>query len=56
MFGKVLEIYMANLNAIDGYSKHPMHFPEEGPTPDLDDEQDMYDDLGLEFSLPRENS
>ena len=33
-----------------------MHFPEQGPTPDLENEQGMYDDPGLEFSLALENS
>lgn len=32
-----------------------MHFPEQGPTLDLDDEKDMYDDLRLDFSLAQEN-
>ena len=27
-FGKVLEIYMANLNANEDYLEQPMHFPE----------------------------
>ena len=27
MFGKVLEMYMANLNANDYYLEHPMHSP-----------------------------
>ena len=53
MFGKVLEMYMANLNANDDYSEKPVHFPKKEPTPDLKNEQDTYDDLGLEFALAR---
>ena len=28
-FGKVLEMYMANLNANEDYLEHPMHLPEK---------------------------
>ena len=43
MLGKVLEMYMANLNANDDYLEKPMHFPDQEQTPDPDNEQDMYD-------------
>ena len=42
-FGKVLEMYMANLNANDDYFEQPMPLPEQEQTPDREDEQDMYD-------------
>ena len=32
MFGKVLEMYMANLNANDDYFEQPMHLPEQEQT------------------------
>ena len=42
-FGKVLEMYMANLNANDDYLEHPMPLPEQEQNQDREDEQDMYD-------------
>ena len=42
-FGKVLEMYVTNLNANDDYFEQPMHLPEQEQTQDLEDEQDMYD-------------
>ena len=45
-FGKVLEMYMAYLNANDDYLEHPVPLPEQEQTQDLEDEQDMYDAQG----------
>ena len=43
MFVKVLEMYMANMNADDDYLEHPMSSSEQEQTQDREDEQDMYD-------------
>ena len=42
-FGKVLEMFMASLNANDDYLERPMPLPEQEQTQDLEDEKDMYD-------------
>ena len=43
MFGKVLEMYMAGLNANDDYLEPPMILSEQEQTQDLENEKDMYD-------------
>ena len=43
MFGKVLETYMADMNADDDYLEQPMSSSEQEQTQSRGDEQDMYD-------------
>ena len=43
MFGEVVKMHMANLNANNDYLEQPMLLSEQEQTPDLDNEQDMYD-------------
>ena len=43
MFGKVMEMYMANMNANEDYLQKPMPSSEQEQNQDQVNEQDMYD-------------
>ena len=42
IFGKVLEVYMANTNANGDYSEQPMYLLEQEKTSDREDEKEIY--------------